>query len=238
MEFLAGRVFSDPALPDCTPGDRAAIYREMNRVIACLHRVDVGAVGLDTFGRPGNYVARQLSRWIEQCARATIPLPSAMRELAALLPAHVPAHCLTRLVHGDFRIDNLVFHPARPCVIGVLDWELSTLGDPLADLSYHCMAWHVSPALWRGVDGLDLGALGIPGEAQYLRAYEEATGIVVGHWDFYMAYNLFRMAAILHGIAQRAAEGTAAAPDAAATGAKAAPLAELGLAIAKRLVAT
>jgi acyl-CoA dehydrogenase len=237
MEFLAGRVLADPALPHCAPGERAAIYREMNRVIALLHSLDVEAVGLSSFGRPGNYVARQVARWVDQCERAMLPLPPAMHELMDWLPSHVPAAASTRLVHGDFRIDNLVFHASEPRVIGVLDWELSTLGDPLADFSYHCMAWRVAPALWRGVGGLDLAALGIPGEPEYVRAYAHATGLAIAHWDFYMAYNLFRMAAILHGIAQRAKEGTAAARDAVEVGAKAAPLADLALAIARRAVA-
>ena len=234
MEFLQGRVFRDPALPGCTPAQRADIYGEMNRVMARLHSVDVQATGLGSFGRPGHYVARQVARWVEQCARATLPLPAAMRELMDWLPANVPPEAPTRLVHGDFRIDNLVFHGTEPRVIGVLDWELSTLGDPLADFSYHCMAWHVAPALWRGIGGLDLAALGIPDEGSYVRRYAEATGLAIAHWDFYLAYNLFRMAAILHGIAQRAAQGNAAAPDAAETGARAAPLADLALAISRR----
>lgn len=232
MEFLDGRVLADPALPQCTPGERAAIYREMARVIARLHSVDVDALGLSSFGKPGNYVARQVARWVDQCSRSTIALPPAMRELMEWLPAHVPADAATCLVHGDFRIDNLVFHATEPRVIGVLDWELSTLGDPLADFSYHCMAWRVAPELWRGIGGLDLWALGIPSEAEHVRAYAQASGRDIAHWDYYMAYNLFRMAAILHGIAQRAADGTAAAADAVAVGAKARPLAELALAIA------
>lgn len=233
MEFLDGRVLADPALPQCAPDERAAIYREMANVIARLHLVEVDALGLSSFGKPGNYVARQVARWVAQCDRSILPLPPAMRELMAWLPAHVPADAATCLVHGDFRIDNLVFHPTEPRVIGVLDWELSTLGDPLADFSYHCMAWRVTPKLWRGIGGLDLQALGIPSEAEHVRAYAQATGRAIAHWDYYMAYNLFRMAAILHGIAQRAADGTAAAGDAVAVGAKARPLAELALGIAR-----
>ena len=234
MEFLDGRVIADPALPGASPAQRADIYREMNRVIARLHSVDVQAAGLASFGRPGHYVARQVSRWVEQCGRATEPLPDAMRQLMEWLPANLPPESPQRLVHGDFRIDNLVFHPTEARVIGVLDWELSTLGDPLADFSYHCMAWRVAPSLWRGIGGLDLAGLGIPGEQEYVRAYAQATGLAVAHWDFYMAYNLFRMAAILHGIAQRAAQGNAAAADAAQVGARAGPLADLALAIALR----
>jgi acyl-CoA dehydrogenase len=233
MDFLEGRVLADPSLPGCTPDERGAIYDEMNRVLARLHTVDVHALGLQSFGRPGNYVARQVARWIRQCESATLPVPEAMLRLMEWLPAHVPAQTPACLVHGDYRIDNLVFHATEPRVLGVLDWELSTLGDPLADLAYHCMAWRVTPALWRGIGGLDLAALGIPDEVSYLRAYGQRTGIRPAHWDFYLAYNLFRMAAILHGIAQRALEGTAAASDAAQVGAKAGPLAELALDIAR-----
>jgi acyl-CoA dehydrogenase len=234
MEVLDGRVLADPALPQCTAAVRGEIYDDMNRVIARLHSLDVQALGLASFGKPGNYVARQVARWVDQCTRATLPLPAAMRELMAWLPANLPADAPARLVHGDFRIDNLVFHAREPRVIGVLDWELSTLGDPLADFSYHCMAWRVAPQVWRGIGGLDLAALGIPAEPQYVRAYAEATGLAIAHWDFYLAYDLFRMAAILHGIAQRAADGTAAGHDAVAVGARAEPLANLALAIARR----
>jgi acyl-CoA dehydrogenase len=229
MDFLAGRVLVDQSLPGMEAPERGAIYREMNRVIAALHAVDVKAVGLVDYGRPGNYVARQVARWSRQCEAATLPLPAAMRKLMDWLPRHLPASEETTLVHGDYRLDNLVFEAAAPRVLGVLDWELSTLGDPLADFAYHCMSWHIPATLWRGIGGLDLRSLGIPDEATYVRAYEEATGRqVAGQWDFYMAYNLFRMAAILHGIAQRAADGTAAAPDAVENGRRATPLAELG----------
>lgn len=235
MEFLQGRVFMDPALPGLEPAERAALYREMGRVIAALHGVDCAAVGLADFGRTGRYVERQIDRWSRQCRALSVPLDGAMLRLMDWLPTHLPPGDETTLVHGDYRLDNLVFHPSEPRVIGVLDWELSTLGHPLADLSYHCMAWHVPPALWRGMGGLDLAALGIPGEAEYLAAYRAATGRdTQGHWPFYMAYNLFRMAAILYGIAQRAADGSAAAADAAETGRKAGPLAQLGWAWAQR----
>lgn len=229
MEFLEGRVFMDQSLPGLAPTERTAMYRDMNRVIAALHGVDYQSVGLSDYGRAGNYFARQIGRWSRQCEAATVPLPTAMRRLMEWLPEHIPADDTTTLVHGDYRLDNLVFHPSEPRVIGVLDWELSTLGHPVADISAQCMSWHIPPQLWRGIAGLDLDALGIPSEAEYLRWYVEATGADPSqHWDFYMAYNLFRISAILHGIAQRAADGTAAAVDAVATGQKAGPLAELG----------
>lgn len=229
MEFLAGRVLADQSLPGLAPTQRAAVYGEMNRVLAALHAVDPAAVGLADFGRSGNYVARQVARWSRQCEASTLPLPPAMRRLMEWLPQHLPTHDATTLVHGDYRLDNLVLDAREPRVLGVLDWELSTLGDPLADFSYHCMSWRIPATLWRGIAGLDLRALGIPDEASYVRGYEKASGRATApHWEFYMAYNLFRMAAILHGIAQRAADGTAAAADAVETGRKAGPLAELG----------
>ena len=235
MDFLQGRVFMDPALPDSTPAERGAIYREMGRVIAALHSVDPVAVGLADYGRTGQYVQRQIDRWSRQCRALTVPLDDEMRKLMDWLPTQLPPGDETTLVHGDYRIDNLVFHPTEARVIGVLDWELSTLGHPLADLAYHFMAWNFPPALWRGMGGLDLPALGIPTEAQYLADYRAATGRdVQGHWSFYMAYNLFRMAAILYGIAQRAADGSAASADAEETGRKAGPLARLGWEWAQR----
>ena len=237
MEFLEGRVLVDQSLPGMAPAERGAIYREMNRVIAALHGIDYQALGLETFGKPGNYFARQIARWSRQCSESTLPVNSAMQQLMDWLPAHIPEGDETTLVHGDYRLDNLVFHATEPRVIGVLDWELSTLGHPLADLSYQCMAWHIPHALWRGIGGLDLAALGIPGEAEYVAWYAQATGRDPSeHWDFYMAYNLFRMAAILHGIAQRAADGSAAAADAEETGRKAGPLAELGWQCAQQYV--
>ena len=238
MEFLDGRIFLDQSLPGMDPSDRTAIYAEMNRVIAALHSVDVTAVGLADFGKPGNYFARQIARWSRQCRESTLPMSEAMHHLMDWLPEHIPPGDETTLVHGDYRIDNLVFHPTLPVVIGVLDWELSTLGHPLGDFAYHCMSWHIPHALWRGIGGLDLAALGIPSERSYVAQYATATGRRPDeHWDFYLAYNLFRMAAILHGITQRATEGTAVAADAVQIGAKAGPLAEIGWTCAERYAA-
>jgi acyl-CoA dehydrogenase len=235
MEWLQGRMLMDPALPGMTPDERGAIYAEMNRVIAALHAVDPAAVGLADFGRPGNYFARQISRWSRQCRESTLPMSDAMRRLMEWLPAHIPEGGDSTLVHGDYRLDNLMFHPTEPRAIGLLDWELSTLGHPLADFAYHCMCWHIPAALWRGIAGLDLHGTGIPSEGTYVDAYALATGRNPhAHWDFYMAYNLFRVASILRGIGQRLVDGTAAAADAEATAAKADPLAELGWACALR----
>jgi acyl-CoA dehydrogenase len=229
MEFLDGRVFMDQSLPGIAPAERAAMYRDMNRVIAALHGVDYRAVGLGDYGKPGNYFARQIGRWSRQCEASTLPLPPALKRLMEWLPQHIPVGDETTIVHGDYRLDNVVFHASEPRIIGVLDWELSTLGHPLADFSNHCMSWHIPAQLWRGIAGLDLPSLGIPSESDYLRMYVERTGRDPSeNWYFYLAFNLFRIAAILHGIAQRAADGSAAAADAAETGRKAEPLAELG----------
>ncbi|SDO12529.1 Predicted kinase, aminoglycoside phosphotransferase (APT) family [Rhodoferax sp. OV413] len=242
MEFIAGRVLWDQALPGMQPAERAAIYAEMNRVIAALHTVRFADHGLASYGKPGNYFERQISRWSKQY-QASITQPIAeMDQLMAWLPAHIPADARdeskTRIVHGDYRLDNLVFHPTEPRVLAVLDWELSTLGHPLADFSYHCMSWHIPPGSFRGIAGLDWAALGIPLEADYIRQYCERTGLASAEalqadWGFYMAYNLFRLAAILQGIAKRVEDGTASSPQARASAAGARPLAEMAWTFAR-----
>ncbi|MDD2923881.1 phosphotransferase [Rhodoferax sp.] len=236
MSFMGGRIFWEQSLPGMAVQERGAIYDEMNRVIAALHRVDFTQAGLGNYGKPGNYFERQIGRWSKQY-QASITQPiTEMDHLMAWLPTHIPDMArdptMVSIVHGDYRMDNLVFHPTEPRVIAVLDWELSTLGHPLADFSYHCMAWHIPPGAFRGIGGLDLAALGIPAEAQYIRQYCERTGIVTptqltADWSFYMAYNLFRMAAILQGIAKRVEAGTAASAQAVSAAAGARPLAQL-----------
>jgi aminoglycoside phosphotransferase (APT) family kinase protein len=238
MEYLDGRVIVDQSLPALSKEDRTLVYRDMNRVIAALHTVDYAQVGLDTFGKPGNYFGRQIARWSRQYKEANTEDIAELHALIDWLPANIPAGEQTSIVHGDYRLDNLVLHPTEPRAIGLLDWELATLGHPLADFAYHCMSWHIPATLWRGIGGLDLAALGIPDEAQYLKQYSDATGLDgAEHWDFYIAYNLFRMAAILQGIARRAADGTAASSDALETGSKARPLAEIGWKYAQRYAA-
>ena len=231
MECVEGRVFWDQSLPGIAPAERAAIYDEMNRVIAALHKVDFAAIGLSDYGKPGNYFARQIGRWSKQYAASiTEPIPE-MDALMKWLPENIPASArdetMVSIVHGDFRLDNLMFHPTEPRVLAVLDWELSTLGHPLADFSYHCMAWHIPPGAFRGIGGLDVASLGIPTEAEYIRLYCERTGfaspeLIKADWNFYLAYNLFRLAAILQGIAKRVEAGTAASAQAVAS-AKGAP---------------
>ena len=236
MDFVPGRVLWDQSLPGMTPVERAAIYDEMNRVISALHRVRFAEHGLADYGKPGNYFERQIGRWSKQYAASITHPIEEMDKLMAWLPAHIPPAAMdpamVSIVHGDFRLDNLMFHPTEPRVLAVLDWELSTLGHPLADLSYHCMAWHIPPGAFRGIGGLDLAGLGIPTEAEYVRRYCERTGLstpeaLLADWDFYLAYNLFRMAAILQGIAKRVEAGTAASAQAVASAAGARPLAQM-----------
>jgi aminoglycoside phosphotransferase (APT) family kinase protein len=243
MEHVDGRVLWDQSLPALDKPQRGAIYDEMNRVIAALHRVDPKAIGLADYGKPGNYFERQIARWSRQY-QASITQPiDAMDRLIEWLPAHIPAgardETQVTVVHGDFRLDNLIFHPSEPRVLAVLDWELSTLGHPLADFSYHCMAWHIPHTMGRGIGGLDAAALGIPSEAEYVRLYCERTQrsdavALAADWNFYLAYNLFRIAAILQGIAKRVEDGTAASAQAREAGAGARPLAQLGWAFARQ----
>uniref|UniRef100_UPI00404824DB phosphotransferase family protein n=1 Tax=Orrella sp. TaxID=1921583 RepID=UPI00404824DB len=236
MRFLEGRIFFDQTIPGATPADRTAIYQDTNRVIAALHSVDPVAVGLADYGRAGNYFARQINRWSRQYLENHTERLESLEKLIDWLPSRVPPGDEVSIVHGDFRLDNVMLHSSDPRAIALLDWELSTLGHPLADFSYHCMSWHIPPSLWRGIGGLDLKALGIPSEADYVAQYVLATGLTQAevHWDFYLAYNFFRISSILYGIGQRARQGTAAASDALETAAKAGPLADLGWHYARR----
>ena len=236
MEFVEGRVLWDQALPGMSNTQRGEIYNEMNRVISALHKVKFAERGLADYGKPGNYFERQIGRWSKQyTASITQPIPE-MDGLMAWLPANIPTtarnEAITSIVHGDFRLDNLMFHPTEPRVLAVLDWELSTLGHPLADFSYHCMAWHIPPGAFRGIGGVDIAALGIPSEADYIANYCERTGIstpdqLKADWNFYLAYNLFRLAAILQGIAKRVEAGTASSAQAVSSAAGAPVLAKM-----------
>lgn len=240
MAFLEGRIRFDQTLPDFTIADRTALYNDMNRVIATLHSVDADSIGLGDFGRPGNYFERQIARWSRQYLADPGQRIPALESLIEVLPQHIPPGELHSIVHGDFRLDNLMLDPNLPYVIGVLDWELSTLGHPVADFAYHCMSWHIPPRLWRGIGGLDLKALGIPTEVEYVDLYVQRTGFkdVKTHWNFYLAYNFFRIAAILHGIGQRVRQGNAASADALDMASKAEPLAEMGWQFAQKIVTT
>jgi aminoglycoside phosphotransferase (APT) family kinase protein len=236
MECVEGRVLWEQSLPGMDRAQRLAIYDEMNRVMAALHTVKPAAIGLADYGKPGNYFERQIGRWSKQYqASITQPIPE-MDLLMDWLPKNIPAmardESMASIVHGDFRLDNLMFHPTEPRVLAVLDWELSTLGHPLADFSYHCMSWHIPPGTFRGVNGLDLAELGIPSEAEYITRYCERTGIATpaqlqADWNFYLAYNMFRLAAILQGIAKRVEAGTASNEQAVKSAAGARPMAEM-----------
>ena len=230
MAHVGGRILWDPTLPGIAPGDRAAMYDDMNRVVAALHAVDPDSVGLSDYGRRNEYLKRQVARWSRQYqASITQSLP-AMDRLIEWLPGRIPAEGGVVIVHGDLRLDNLIFHPSEPRIVAVLDWELSTLGDPLADFAYHMITWHLRPDEFRGMAGADLGALGIPSAEDYLRSYCQRSArqpLLPEVWDFYLIFNLFRLAAILQGIAKRVDDGTAASASARETGAKARPIAEL-----------
>ena len=229
MSYVEGRVFWEPTLPELARDERGAIYDALNDVIARLHRVDYEALGLGDFGRPGNYVRRQIERWTKQYRASETETITAMDQLIEWLPAHIPEDEETRIVHGDYRLDNVIFHPREPRILAVLDWELSTLGNPLSDFAYHMMSWRLGQAAYRGLAGHDLAALGIPGEDEYRRLYCQRTGrSAIAHWDFYMAYNMFRLAAILQGIMGRVVEGTAANARARETGARARAIADAG----------
>jgi aminoglycoside phosphotransferase (APT) family kinase protein len=238
MDHVEGRLFWDPTLPELAPTTRAAIYDSMNETTARLHRTDFTAIGLADYGRPGNYFARQIDRWSKQYrASETAPI-AAMDRLIDWLPHNIPPGDETAIVHGDMRLDNLIFHPTEPRVIAVIDWELSTLGHPLGDFAYQLMAWRLDPETFRGLVGADLAGLGIPDEAAYVAAYCARTGRAgIAHLDYYLAYNMFRLAAILQGIAKRALDGTASSADAQATGARAVKVAEAGLQQMERALA-
>src|SRR5260370_662534 len=220
MEYCDGRVLWDPLLPDVSRDGRLAIYRAKFEPLARLHAVDYGALGLSDFGRPGSYVARQISRWGKQYKASETERIESMDRLLDWLPAHLPANDETVLVHGDYRLDNMIFHPTEPRVLGIIDWEISTLGDPLAELSYLCMLWR-TPKDWGGLEGHDLAAVGLPTEQEMVAYYCELSGRpkpLPALWEFYMAFNLFRVSCIRQGVYARSLDGTASNVRAADSG--------------------
>lgn len=226
MARVAGRVFADCALPGMAPPERRSVYLAMGDAMARLHRVDWQAAGLADYGRHGGYFTRQIARWSQQ--RGTNPdtqVEADIRALCEWLPAHLPDDTETTVCHGDFRLGNLMFHPDQPRVVAVLDWELSTLGHPLADVAFNCMTWRTLPSEYGGILGLDLQALGIPSEDEYLRHYYRLSGRQDGVTAFHFAFALFRMAVIFEGIAARAAAGNAVADNAGEVGTLAAAFA-------------
>jgi len=235
MEYVEGRILWDPTLPGMTRELRAAHYDELNRVIAALHSVDYAAIGLADYGKTGSYIARQVARWSKQYEAAGAERIPAMDRLIAWLPQHIPGGDETAIVHGDYRLDNVIFHPTEPRVLAVLDWELSTLGHPLSDFAYQAMAWRLSPEQFRGLKGFDLDALGIPAEDAYVAAYCRRTGRgAIAHWEFYLIFNMFRIAAILHGVLSRALQGNAASQNAIETGSRARLVADVAWDMAQR----
>jgi aminoglycoside phosphotransferase (APT) family kinase protein len=229
MDYVQGRILWDPSLPGMTPAQRKDIFNEMNRVIAALHSVDYQAVGLETYGKPGSYLERQVARWTKQYRASETERIDAVENLIEWLPKNIPADDETRVVHGDFRLDNVIFHPTEPRILAVIDWELSTLGHPLSDFAYHCMTWRMQPEASRGLAGLPLKELGIPTEEEYLAAYCKRTGrseVSKSNWEYYMVFNMFRLVGILQGITKRALLGNAASAEAEKTGKRTRPLAE------------
>lgn len=229
MQRLQGRVFPAYALPELAPAQRRAVYLEMAQTMARLHRVDWAAIGLSDYGRPGGYFNRQIARWTRQWQMSKTAENADVERLIAWLPAHIADEGETRISHGDFRLGNLMFDPVEAKVVGVLDWELSTLGHPLADVAFNCIAYHTLPAEYGGIRGLDLDAMGIPGQEEYLQHYYHHSGRSDGVSAFHFAFALFRLSVIFEGIAARAASGNAVAENAAQVGALAKAFARRGV---------
>ncbi len=239
MDYVSGRIIWDPALPDMDPQGRRAHFDELGRVIAALHRVDPTAIGLADYGKPGNYIERQVARWTRQYRAAETETIDAVDRLIEWLPTRIPPGDEARIVHGDYRFDNVIFHPSEPRILAVLDWELSTVGHPLVDFAYHCMTWRMNPDNGRGLAGVDLAALGIPTEAEYLQTYLQRTGrteaISPEHWTYFLVFNMFRLVGIVQGIKKRALQGNASNAQAVEAGKRARPLAEQAWALAQSL---
>ena len=236
MEYMEGRVFWDPVLPELNNDDRRAVYDDMNRVLAAMHSVDVEEAGLGDYGRPGNYFERQVGRWSKQYRASETETVPDMEELMVWLSENMPADDgRVALVHGDYRLDNVMFHPTEPKIIAVLDWELSTLGNPIADLAYQVMAWQLPrDAGITGLAGVDRKPLAIPDDNSYVIRYCERTGRnEIEHWNFYLAFCFFRLAAIVQGVKKRALDGTASSAEAESRGDLVHPLAALGMSYVK-----
>ncbi|MGQ3073260.1 MAG: phosphotransferase family protein [Ferrovibrionaceae bacterium] len=226
MQRLVGRIFWQPTLPEVDRTERTPIYLAMNETLARLHAVDWQGIGLADYGKPGNYFQRQIARWSGQWEKSRTRDNPAIDRLAAWLPANIPAGDETTICHGDFRLDNMMFHPTEPRVIGILDWELATLGHPLADLAYNCICYVTAPSIYKGLVGCDLAELGIPDRAAYVRAYAAASGRDAALEPFHFAFSLFRLAVILEGVLARAKAGNASSAEAETVGARGRALAD------------
>lgn len=232
MEFKAGTVFWDPALPDMSNAERGAIFDQMNQVLVDLHSVDVDKVGLADYGRPSNYFSRQTDRWSKQYRASELETIGDMDRLMEWLPQNMPADDgKLVLVHGDFRLDNIMFHPSEPRPLALLDWELSTLGHPYADLAYQCMQLRLdNDSVLAGLGGIDRQALGLPSEEDYVALYCQRMGLEnIPNWNFYVVFSMFRFAAILQGVAKRAQEGNASSDKASRMGLLVKPLAKMAV---------
>ncbi|WP_297695236.1 phosphotransferase family protein [Phenylobacterium sp.] len=220
MDFLEGRIFRDAALPGLPPAERAEIYDQLNATLAKLHQVDYAAVGLSDYGRPGGYFQRQIARWTKQYRDAETEAIPAMERLIAELPGRMPDDDAVTIAHGDYRLENVMFRPTEPRLIAVLDWELSTLGHPLADLAYNCFLWRSDSPAWGSLQGVDFATSGIPIEEAYIAAYCRRTGRQGVHdWPFYLAFSVFRLASISQGVYRRVLAGIAASQREAVNGA-------------------
>ncbi len=240
MDYVEGRVLWDPSLPGMEPQQRRAHFDELGRVMAALHCVDPVAIGLADYGKPGNYIERQVARWTRQYRASETETIAAVERLIEWLPAHVPPGDEARIVHGDYRFDNVIFHATEPRILAVLDWELSTLGHPLVDFAYHCLAWHMAAGEGtRGLRGLDLESLGIPTEAQYLQTYLKRTGrsepVSAGDWTYFLVFSMFRLVGIVQGVKKRALQGNASSEQALQAGSRTRALAEQAWALAQSL---
>jgi aminoglycoside phosphotransferase (APT) family kinase protein len=236
MDYVEGRVFWDATLPEVQSFERRAIYEEMTRVITALHSVDYTALGLADYGKPGRYIERQVARWTQQYRASETDPIDAVERLIEWLPKHIPPDEEIGIVHGDFRLDNAIFHPSEPRILAVLDWELSTLGHPLVDLAYLCMRYHLSAVEFRGLAGLDLAALKIPSEADCVADYCRRRGrapVAPQEWTYYLAFNMFRLTGILQGVLARAIQGNASSATALEAGRRARPLAEQAWALVR-----
>lgn len=236
MEYCDGPVYWNPALPEiCDNATRSAMYDAMNQTLAAIHSVDLATTGLSNYGKPGSYFERQYMRWSAQYQASVTQANPDMDQLTNWLGEHMPADDgRVSLVHGDFRLDNLIFHADKPEVMAVLDWELSTLGHPFADLAYQCMHLRMPQGLGTldGLQGVDRASLGIPTEQAYVAAYCERMGLEhIAHWEFYLAFSFFRLAAIAQGVAARASQGNASNPQAAQMAQYVEPLAQMALQI-------